>query len=188
MLSRAYILPWSVCARSFHTSLHLHFHLTRSLLYCIFLLYRNRLCSQKGPPCSPFLHSSSLQPSFTWIERYEDERIGCTETIAVGERFLALSWTCPCNALQRMGMEPLKGGAGQQIICEYLLAFGSGWLPSERLCEPSMASLSVEHKGNTDTDFCPLFSVWVCKKNWVSTARSVDIRTAAAENAKDVSV
>lgn len=32
-------------------------------------------------------------------------------------------------------MEPLKGGAGQQIICEYLLAFGSVCLPSERLSE-----------------------------------------------------
>lgn len=33
------------------------------------------------------LPSTGLQPSLTWIERYEDERIGCAETIAVGERF-----------------------------------------------------------------------------------------------------
>lgn len=41
------------------------------------------------PKASPFLQSTGLQPSLTWIERYEDERIGCIETIAVGERFLA---------------------------------------------------------------------------------------------------
>lgn len=39
------------------------------------------------PKASPFQQSTGLQPSLTWIERYEDERIGCTETIAVGERF-----------------------------------------------------------------------------------------------------
>lgn len=39
------------------------------------------------PKASPFLQSAGLQPSLTWIERYEDERIGCTETIAEGERF-----------------------------------------------------------------------------------------------------
>lgn len=134
MLSRAYILPDPVCAQpvwSFHASLHLHFHLTQSLLLYILALQKS-IVQPKGPL---FLHGCGLQPSFTWIERYEDERIGCTETIAVGERFLAASWTCPCNALQRMGMEPLEGGAGQQIICEYLLAFGSVCLPSERLCE-----------------------------------------------------
>lgn len=39
------------------------------------------------PKASAFLQSSGLQPSLTWIERYGDERIGCTETIAVRERF-----------------------------------------------------------------------------------------------------
>lgn len=107
-------------AWSFQSSLHLHFHLTRSLILYI-LLYRNRLHSQRPPPF--FLQSTGLQPSLTWIERYEDERIGCTETIAVGERFLARGWTCPRNALQGMGMELLWGGARQQVMREYLLAF-----------------------------------------------------------------
>lgn len=98
--------PWSMYTEatwSFQSEIHLHFHLTwRLILY--------RLPVQKSiaqPKASPllsflsfFLQSTGLQSCLTWIERYGDERIGCTETIAVGERFLAWGWTCSRNALQ----------------------------------------------------------------------------------------
>lgn len=36
---------------------------------------------------SPFLQGAGLHPSLTWIERCEDERIGCTQTIAARRAF-----------------------------------------------------------------------------------------------------
>lgn len=140
-------------AWSFQSSAHLHFHLTRSLVLYSLPLQK----SIAEPKASPFLQSTGLQPSLTWIERYEDERIGCTETIAVGERFLVRGWPCSRNALQSIGMEPLWGGAIWQITCECLLAFLVTAACSPRGCMSPSATKSVEHKGPA-TQLLPLCS------------------------------
>lgn len=88
MLSSAYILP-DPCTPGppdrFRPWPIYIFHLTRSLIQYGLPLQK----SIAQPKASAFPQSTGLQPSLTWIERYGDERIGCAETIAVGERFLA---------------------------------------------------------------------------------------------------
>lgn len=138
--------PWSMyteAAWSFQSKIHLHFHLTwRLILY--------RLPVQKSiaqPKASPFFFSQStgLQSSLTWIERYGDERIGCTETIAVGERFLAWGWTCSRNALQARYRASLGRGEVANNIWVAISFLGNCCFPSEGLYEPSETK-SVKHK------------------------------------------
>lgn len=135
---------------SFQSEIHLHFHLTwRLILY--------RLPVQKSiaqPKASPllsflsffFLQSTGLQSCLTWIERYGDERIGCTETIAVGERFLAWGWTCSRNALQDRYRASLGRGEVANNIWVSISFLSNCCFPSEGLYEPSETK-SVKHKG-----------------------------------------
>lgn len=61
------------------------------------------------------LQNTGLQPSLTWIERYEDERIGCTETvswegvgggISAGRGLNMFTFSAFCRG---MAMAPLRG-------------------------------------------------------------------------------
>lgn len=145
MLSCAYILPdpctlrlpdrfraWSIYIFSRHGH-----------SYCIFC------CAEidfraKGL-CFSTEHWSPAKPYLDWeIGGWRD----CVHWDHSREgEILALGWTCSRNALQKMSMEPLWGGARQQIMCEYLLAFGNSCMLSKRQCKLSMTNPSVEHKG-----------------------------------------
>lgn len=105
--------------------------------YCIDCRDRNRFFF--------FLQSTGLQSSLTWIERYGDERIGCTETIAEGERFLAWGWTCSPNALQDRYRASLGRGEVANNIWVSISFLSNRCFPSEGLYEPSETK-SVKHK------------------------------------------
>lgn len=145
MLSRAYILP-DPCTlrlpdRFWARSIYIFTRHGHS--YCIFC-FTEIDCTAKGLSYST-QHWSPAKPYLDW------EIWGWKDWVhwdhSRGGEILARGWTCSRNALQKMGMEPLWGGARQQIMCEYLLAFGNCCLASERLYEPSMTNPSVEHKG-----------------------------------------
>lgn len=134
-------------AWSFQSEIHLHFHLTwRLILYR--LLVQKSIAQSKASPffLSFFIQSTGLQWSLTWIERYGDERIGCTETIAVGERFLAWGWTCSCNALQDRYRASLGRGEVANNIWVSISFLSTCCFPSQGLYEPSETK-SVKHKG-----------------------------------------
>lgn len=148
--------------------------------YCIDWLYRNRLHSQR-----PllfffffFFKSTGLQSSLTWIERYGDERIGCTETIAVGERFLAWGWTCSRNALQNRYRASLGRGKVANNIWVSISFLGNCCFPSEGLYEPSETK-SVKHKGPA-TQLLQLhyaFHTFRCQRCFCFNRKSPELQT-----------